>query len=178
MKFISLNNDKAAVAVETVFLMPIIVLFVIGILNLSITLVIQNALNIAVREAAIFSVNKPTGNVIDVLEEKILKVLNKYSLGLIDPSKLEITIRPYESLENKTNPEPFDDLNEDGNWNSGEYWIDVNGDGIWNENQEHFLFIPSGRAVKYLISYEHKLSLIIQQLDLLLRAESPIVNLL
>lgn len=132
-----LRGDQGISAISFAILAPVLITAFIAVIELGVALVIQNALEGAVREAARFGIveSPQNGDREAAIEDKIIEVATKLSGGIIDPDKLSINVEAYSEIQNVDRPEPFDDLNENGIYDEGEPYIDVNGNSQWDADQ-------------------------------------------
>ncbi len=150
---VSLWRDSgAASAVEFAFIAPVMLLFVIGIVEVAMVLFTWTLLEGGVREAARYGI---TGYTLtgQSREQTMRAIVAKYSVGMIDMSKIAITSLTYKSFANIGQPEPFTDTNHNGTRDPGESYTDVNGNGKWDEDMGADGAGGPGDVVVYTVSY-------------------------
>lgn len=152
-----LKRVEGASSVEFAFVAPFLLVFILGLFEIGFMLVIQNALDGAAREASRYGLTGQDGGgdreaaILDRVQETA-RVL---SGGLITPGDLLVTVSAYADLAVLGNPEPFEDLNENGQYDEGEPFEDINDSGEWEEDQGITgSFGLPGEAVYYVISYD------------------------
>ena len=102
-KFLFSQKDEGTSVIEFAILGPIFIILIFGIINIGIMMVIQNALESAVREASRYGVTGASqtgmtrGNSI---LQVINNVCNQYSGGIIKTSQLVISVSAYPDLIN------------------------------------------------------------------------------
>ncbi|MBL0942437.1 MAG: pilus assembly protein [Alphaproteobacteria bacterium] len=105
-----LTSQDGTALIEFAILAPIFIFLLIGLIELGLMLVIQNALDAGAAQAARYGMTGRVNNTQDrstSINGEIFKILATYSWGLIDPSKVQISVRAYNTIsdaDNKTNP--------------------------------------------------------------------------
>lgn len=158
-----LRDETGTTAIEFALCLTIFLAILMGLFDLGRMMIIQNALDTAAREAARFgSTGAQTGSTTRAqsITDLINQNLTTYGLGLVDPTKVLITVSSYASLTNVAQPEPYTDLNNDGKYTGTgqvggpEPFTDINGNGVWDADQGSVGNNgTSGKAVQYVISY-------------------------
>ena len=85
-------------------------------------------------------------------EETILAEVERRTGAIIDPEKLEITSKAYDQFDQIGKPEPWNDANEDGFPDPGEY-TDINGNGQYDQDMGIAGIGGSDDIVVYTVSY-------------------------
>ena len=101
-----LVDSKGTALVEFAVTAPIFLLGIIGALQMSILLLIQNALDEAIYEGARYGVTGyagASGSRSAAIEQIIKKQAKTYSMNFIDPTELTISTNVYASLANVGN---------------------------------------------------------------------------
>lgn len=127
-----LGRDRdGATIIEFALVMPILLLFVIGILEVAMILFVSSLLEGSVREAARYGI---TGYVHEGVDRigVIRRIVQENTIGLVDMDKVKIDTITYRSFSAIGQPEPFNDTNGNGQWDAGESFNDVNGNGKWD----------------------------------------------
>lgn len=144
-------STAGSTAVEFAVILPLLLLFVIGSIEMAINLFIGSSIESAVMEASRYGI---TGSEVGVSRaDKVLEIVGERTYGLIDMEQVNMETLVYESFADIGKPEPFTD--QDGNlaYNSGEPFVDVNGNGKWDEDMgEAGLGGPSD-VVVYRLTY-------------------------
>lgn len=95
------KDERGTSLIEFAILGPVFIILILGTLNLGIMMTVQNALETAVREASRYGV-MGQGESGLTRSQSILKVIQQvssdYSAGIIDPSKLQVTVEAYPDL--------------------------------------------------------------------------------
>ncbi len=147
-----LRKEDGATLIEFAILAPTFILLMLGILNIGLMMVIQNALEAAVREASRYGVTgaSQTGMTRGASITAVIRnVCDQYSGGIIDSGKLTISFSAYPDL------------------------INVNS-GTGQSNSVG----AAGQAVLYKLSYpwDTFFSLFGESNMITLRAQTPVVN--
>lgn len=95
------KDERGTSLIEFAILGPVFIILILGTLNLGIMMTVQNALEAAVREASRYGV-MGQGESGLTRSQSILQVIQQassdYSGGIIDPSKLQVTVEAYPDL--------------------------------------------------------------------------------
>ncbi len=138
-------------AVEFSLILPILLLFIVGSVEMAINLFIGSSIESAVMEASRYGV---TGSEAGVSRaDKVLEIVGDRTYGLIDMDQVQMDTLVYDSFADIGKPEPFTDQNGNMTYNTGEPFVDVNGNGQWDEDMgEAGLGGPSD-VVVYRLTY-------------------------
>lgn len=151
------KGDDGSTIVEFAVVAPLFVLVLFAALQIGFVMLIQNAMDTAAREASRVGITGATESGMtrsQAINAKILQVADKYSGGIVDPSKVSIVVKAYSSLDSVGSPEPFTDTNNNNQYDPGEPFTDVNGNGAWDADQGiSGSFGLSGQVVEYKICY-------------------------
>lgn len=147
-----LKSQSGATAIEFAMVAPVLILFSIGIIEVSLMMLTQN-----IMESATFTASRlgKTGYVEGgkTREETILEALQQSASGLLDISKVTITHLSYDQFGDVGRPEPFMDANGNGVRDSGENYTDVNGNGVYDSDMGAANAGDSGDVVVYTVNY-------------------------
>jgi TadE-like protein len=124
------RSEHGSVVVEFSLILPLLLLFVIGSIEMAINLFIGSSIESAVMEASRYGI---TGSEAGVSRaDKVLEIVADRTYGLIDMDNVQMDTLVYESFADIGQPEPFTD--QDGNlvYTTGEPFVDVNGNGTWD----------------------------------------------
>jgi Flp pilus assembly protein TadG len=146
------RDASAGAAVEFAFVAPVMLLFVIGIVEVAMVLFTWALLEGGVREAARYGI---TGYTLagQTREQLMRAIVGKYTVGMVDMSKVTVTSLTYKSFANIGQPEPFNDANHNGTRDAGETYTDVNGNGKWDADMGASGAGGPGDVVVYTVSY-------------------------
>lgn len=152
------ENTEGGAVLEFAIVAPLFILVLFAAVQIGLILLVQNALDTAAREASRFGITGQAEsgmNREEAIQNKVLDVIRGYSGGIVDPSRVEITVKAYNSLVDVNNPEPFTDADGNGVYSPGENFTDVNGNGVWDADQGvSGSFGVTGQVVQYEISYD------------------------
>ncbi len=141
-----------ATAVEFAVILPVLLVFIVGSIEMAINLFIGSSIESAVMEASRYGITGTEAGVSRA--DKVLEIVGNRTYGLIDMDQVNMETLVYESFADIGKPEPFTD--QDGNlaYNAGEPFVDVNGNGQWDEDMgEAGLGGPSD-VVVYRLTYD------------------------
>lgn len=96
-RYISIFNTQGTTTVEAAILSVVFFIVLLGILEVAALLTIQNTLEYAVLEVSRFG---RTGSTVSgqSTQQTAASLVNTYSYGLVDSSKVVLTVRPYPSF--------------------------------------------------------------------------------
>lgn len=100
------TSQDGSTLIEFAILAPIFIFILIGLFEVGLMLVIQNALDAGVTQAARYGMTGRTSNNQDrstSVSGELFKILHTYSGGLIDPSKIQISVQAYNTLSEADN---------------------------------------------------------------------------
>jgi Flp pilus assembly protein TadG len=146
-------DERGGPAIEFAFIAPILLTFVIGIVEVAMTLFAWALLEGGVREAARYGITGYT--VTGQSREAMVKaIVGKYSVGMFDLTKVKVTSLTYKTFTNIGQPEPFTDTNHNGTRDAGEAYTDVNGNGKWDADMGAPGVGGPGDVVVYTATYD------------------------
>jgi Flp pilus assembly protein TadG len=105
-KLNGLAAQDGSTLIEFAILAPIFIFLLIGLFEVGLMLVIQNALDAAATQAARYAMTGRTSDNQDrstSVSGELFKILDNYSGGLIDPSKIQISVQAYNTLSEADN---------------------------------------------------------------------------
>jgi Flp pilus assembly protein TadG len=147
-----INDTEGATAVEFALVAPVVLLFTIGIIEVSLMMLSQN-----IMESATFVASRlgKTGYTEGgaTREETIMQAVEDSASGLLDTSRITITSLSYDQFGDVGRPEPFVDANANGQRDDGENFTDVNGNGAYDNDMGSGDAGESGDVVVYTVSY-------------------------
>ena len=147
-------GDAGNAAVEFALVAPAFIGMICGIMEYSCILFVQTLLEGGAREAARFGV---TGQEIDqdgAREARIRAIINEFTLSMIDVDHIDIDTLVYDSFEAIGEPEPYEDSNGNGAYDSGEPFEDINGNGVWDPDMGTVGLGGPGDIVLYRLTYD------------------------
>jgi hypothetical protein len=126
-----LGDSGGMTAIEFAFVLPVFLMFFIGIFEIAIVLFVGSSI-----EAAVFDVSRfgTTGGLKPGMsrEERVREILAEKTYGLLDMDRVAIDALIYDSFADIGQPEPFTDSNGNAVHDGGEPFVDVNGNGTWD----------------------------------------------
>lgn len=126
------GNTDGSAAIEFAFTAPLLIMTIVGIMEFSMIMFLNVALEGGLRDAARFGT---TGWVPNGLSRKdvIIQKLQDASLGLIPIDDENVTALAYSNFSEIGQPEPYVDSSPaNGQYDAGESFNDVNGNGQWD----------------------------------------------
>ena len=131
MRLPFLRRRDGATTVEFAFAMPVLVSFMIGIVEISNLLFLGIALENAVLHASRYGI---TGSEVDggARVDRVRRIVEDQTFGRIPPEELTIDTLVFEQFADIGQSEPFADANSNGSYDAGETFTDVNGNGVWD----------------------------------------------
>ncbi|MBA4749585.1 MAG: pilus assembly protein [Alphaproteobacteria bacterium] len=158
------RKTHGAAMIEFAIIAPVFLTILIGIFDVGIMMIIRTSLEEGARAASRYGITGGSSGSLTrsgSINQVILNTIGIYSGGLVDTSKVTITVKSYSSLSNVGQPEPFIDTNGDGKYEGPgqpggpEPFTDVNSNGKWDADQGLVgSYGTGGQAVEYLISYQ------------------------
>jgi Flp pilus assembly protein TadG len=126
-----IGDRDGVAAIEFAMAMPVVILTVAGLIELSMILFVSSLMEGGIRDASRFGITGyvPPGT---TREEQIRKLVGDATAGLIDMTAAVIDTKVYPSFSDIGQPEPFTDANGNGQYDAGESFNDVNGNGQWD----------------------------------------------
>jgi Flp pilus assembly protein TadG len=98
--FHRLRHEDGASIVEFALIAPLFIFFIFAVIQLSIVMVIDNALEASIREAARYGITGQGAGARDnEIRSRMQTIARDYSGGLINPNNLIITINSYPNLQ-------------------------------------------------------------------------------
>jgi hypothetical protein len=143
---------SGATAVEFAVILPLLLLFILGSIEMAINLFIGSSIEAAVMEASRYGITGTEAGVSRA--DRVMEIVGERTYGLIDMDQVEMDTLVYESFADIGKPEPFTDQDGNESYNAGEPFVDVNGNGQWDPDMgEAGLGGPSD-VVVYRLSYD------------------------
>lgn len=147
------RDDRGVAAIEFAFVAPVLFLFLIGTIELTMVLFLNSALERGVLAASRYAI---TGSVPDGVsrQDRVLDILKENTFGLITLTEDNVTALIYPTFDSIGQPEPFTDLNGNGVYDEGEPFVDVNGNGVWDADMGLAGLGGPGDIVVYRVDYD------------------------
>ncbi|MEP3244562.1 MAG: TadE/TadG family type IV pilus assembly protein [Sneathiella sp.] len=159
------KDQDGATAVEVAMIMPILMLIMIGIIELSVGMYINTVVEGSLRDASRLGltgqIQEGTSN-----DQAIVNILNDSSLGMLALTTDDVTSLVYENFASVGTGEEYTDLDGNGTWTetplthegveypNGEPWVEVNGNGVWDEDFGEAGLGNPGDIVLYTVTYD------------------------
>ena len=160
-----LQDSMGATAVELALIAPVLILFLIGVIELSVAMfintVVEGSLKDASRLGLTGQIQKGSSNT-----QALVDMLNEASLGLLDLTTDDVSILVYENFAQVGQGEEYTDLDGNGEWTPGPYthsdgtvypdgepWIEVNGNGVYDADFGVAGMGAQGDIVLYTVTY-------------------------
>lgn len=144
-------------AIEFALVLPVFLLLIGGIIELSIMLFVSALAEGGLREAARYGITGQ-GAVDGVRADEITQIVTDHTHGLIEISPSNLTTMTYSSFGAIGQPEPYTDGSngepENGQYDEGEDFDDVNGNGTWDGDQGAPGAGGPGEVVLYELTYD------------------------
>ena len=128
------GNQRGATVLEMAIILPVFFLLLIGITEFSLRFFADIVLQSGIQEASRFGAVGRTSSG-SSREDMIRRIILENSYGLFEDKQLSLTYKIYDSFDNIDKPEPFNDSNGNGFYDSGENYTDTNGNGRWDADQ-------------------------------------------
>jgi len=152
-----LKSNSGASALEFGMIAPVMLLFTMGIVEISLMMLTQN-----IMESATFTASRlgKTGYTEGGLtrQQTIINALKDSASGLLDTNQVTISQLAYDQFGDVGRPEPFVDANANGTRDNGENYTDVNGNGQYDSDMGTANAGQAGDVVVYKVNYPWKIS--------------------
>ena len=146
------RSTRGSVTTEFAFTVPVFISLVVGIIEVGNYFFLNATLENAVLHASRFGIVGGSDDGV-TREARVREVIRKQTFGRIPYEDLEIETLVYESFADINQPEPYEDTNGNGVYDSGEPFSDVNGNGVWDQDIGAAGLGNAGDIVLYRISY-------------------------
>lgn len=162
------KDQEGATALEFALISPLFFLLLFGLIELSVAMFVNTVVEGGLRDASRIGL---TGMDTGALsrEQRIADIVNDASLGMVNLQAGDIASRIYPSFGEIGMPEPYDDINGDGEFTptsfthggvsypDGEPFEDINGSGVWEDDMGAAGLGGPGEIVLYSIRYNWNL---------------------
>ncbi len=153
LRYLARDRDGSA-ALEFAYAFPIIVMVVVGLLELMMIMFVSALMEGGLRDASRFAITgaMPAGV---SREQAIVDIVNDRTLGLLDLTTDDVSLRVYEAFTQVGMPEPLTfDANGNGSFDPGDTYSDVNGNGQWDADMAAAGAGGSGDVVVYNLAVD------------------------
>ena len=148
-----LGRRDGAGMVEFALTAPVLILFLAGIMEISMVMLVNMLLEGGVRDASRFGITVRTiGG--DSREQTISNIVNEHLHGLATVGPDDIDVKWYPSFGEIAEEEYYVDANENGQWDTGEFYDDANGNGEWDPDPGTAGAGDRGAIVVYRVNAE------------------------
>lgn len=146
------RSENGSALVEFALIFPTLLLLLIAFFEFAFLAFIDLALESAASDAARFGAlgQSVAGT---TREDEVRRLINDGTFNMLDEERLTIETLVYPSFEDIEQPEPFDDTNGDGVYNTGEPYTDINGNGQWDPDMGAVGLGGPDDVVIYRITY-------------------------
>ena len=146
------RDRRAATMVEFAMIAPILFILTLGTIELGICfaadILLRNATYTAARVGRTGYVAENTTR-----DDMVRNLIANQSSVLMDASKLNISSKVYGGFGQIHQPEPFNDVNNNGRRDNGESYTDVNGNGQYDTDRGANGLGGSSQIVIYTVTY-------------------------
>jgi len=151
-----MSNESGVTAVEFAMVAPVLMLFLIGIIEFGLIFAADILLKNATYDAARIG---RTGFVAQdsTQDEMVLGMIRREAGMLMNSKDITIKSAAYAGFDRLKKPEPFIDANKNGRRDDGENYTDVNGNGKYDLDQGRTGFGGANEVVLYTVSYPWKM---------------------
>ncbi|MFC7048929.1 TadE/TadG family type IV pilus assembly protein [Emcibacter nanhaiensis] len=148
------KDEKGAALIEAAFVLPTLLLMIIGTLEIGGVMLSNTLLEGAIADASRQGI---TGYTVDGMtrEEYITQVLEDSTFGFIKLDNLVITNKVYDSFTEIATAEPYTDVDEDGSYTNGvDSFTDLNCNNHWDSDIGESGVGGPGAVVVYTAEYD------------------------
>ena len=142
-----------ATALEFALTIPVFILMLAGVAEISMVTFVSVLAEGGLREAARYGI---TGQDPDGMsrEERIVEIVQEHTHNLISVSSDNVTMKVYEDYSYINSEEPYVDDNDNGSFDEGEDFTDWNGNGSWDSDTGEAGGGGAGEIVLYEVTYQ------------------------
>ncbi len=149
------REEDGATAVEFAICASTIIIIIMVILEIAMMMFANSLLEGGIREAARFGITGANPDDPDITrEERIADIINSHGIGLVRVAASDITTMVYPDFNSIGNPEPWDDENDNGEYDGGEPFTDMNCNGSWDEDMGFEGAGGSSEVVLYTVNHD------------------------
>lgn len=146
-------DTRGVTAIEFAFSAPVILLFLMGTIEFAYLFMANNMLENAATHAARTGKTGYTETGL-TREEYMLQQISNRINGLMDPTKLTMESKSYDTFDDIGKAEPYLDANHNSQYDTGETFTDSNGNGGWDADMGLEGLGNSGEVVVYDFHYD------------------------
>ena len=146
------EGERGAAMVEFGFIAPIFLAMLGAIMEFSGIMFVQAMMEGSAREASRYGITGFTSGGIS-REDQIRAIVAQHTHGIVNMDNLEMSTLVYENFGDVGQPEPFEDENDNGVWDTDEPFTDINGNGTWDPDMGAAGMGGPGDVVVYRMSY-------------------------
>jgi Flp pilus assembly pilin Flp len=147
------RDQRGAATVEFALIALVLFALLAGAIEVSLILFAQSSLENAARVASRWGITNQTGPSGD-RDASLLAIARGQLPGIIDPTKVTLTMLQYSDFSKIGQPEPFNDANGNAKYDPSESYTDVNGNGQWDADQGKAGSGGNGVLVVYELAYD------------------------
>ena len=150
-KFLACKSGASAL--EFALAIPVFVLMMAGVIEISMIMFVSVLTEGGLREASRYGI---TGQAPaeGTLEEQLVSMVQEHTHGLVELSSDNVNFKVYADYTHINAVEPFEDDNDNGTWDPGESFTDWNDNGSWDEDTGTDGTGAAGDIVLYEIDYQ------------------------
>lgn len=145
------RDEGGAAAVEFAMVLPLLCLLTFGVIEMGMIMATLTSIEGGLKEASRYGI---TGQTPDdqTRIEKIRTILDNHSFNLVDFDEAEFSVKTYPSFSGVGQPEPYSDMNGNGQYDEGESYSDINQDGEWSPDMGASGAGMGGEVVSYTVT--------------------------
>jgi len=152
------RESEGASAIEFALVFPLAFFLIMATFELGMLMFNQAAIEGAVREAARYGM---TGQGTEAERTAaILDIVDRHTYGLVDRADISITTETYPTFADADQPEPYTDVNANGQWDSGEPFTEVNGVLGHQDDMGEAGVGAATEIVQYTIEYDWRMMIL------------------
>ncbi len=162
------KDQGGATALEFALISPLFFLLIFALIELSVAMFVNTVVEGGLRDASRIGLTGMNTGALS-REQRIADIVNEASLGMVNLQADDIKSRIYPSFGDIGMPEPYEDINGDGEFTptafthggvsypDGEPFEDINGSGAWEDDMGAAGLGGPGEIVLYSIRYNWNL---------------------
>ena len=151
------DRDGAGV-LEFAIVIPVLIFFVVGIMEVCALLFAESLLEGGVREAARYGITGALPNADETTrEQEVVNIVNEHGIGFVVVAQENVETLVYPNFEAIGQPEPYSDLNGNGTYNAGEPFTDMNCNGSWDNDMGFSGLGVGGEIVLYRVEHDYSM---------------------
>ncbi len=147
------RDARGAVALEFALILPVLLTFFFGIIEVALSVFINSSIESAVFEASRFGVTGGTTPGV-TRQDRVLDIVGERTYGLVDMDTVTVDTLVYDTFSDIGKPEPFVDANANAVYDAGETFTDVNGNGVWDADMGLAGLGGPSDVVVYQLTYD------------------------